>query len=954
MRVKSVLRKGSKAKNKSNEDFAYADEGLGLYIVTDGYWGTGKEVSKSAPGQFSRNLEERIEDITPENAQEIFQEVVDKTNEEIRDSNPGEYTTMTVSLVREDYVYSFTLGDSVSKGTIDGKLVLLTEPQTSSYEFQRDRHDNAMEAFDRYCLADNGTSPPKNFLGLPMPPDMMEKPIVKEVTVTLRDQLEQLLLASDGLTGRVMPNETEEILNGEFEEVIPLLVDRWENPVEAVYGILNQIYGAKTTLKKVKAKLSDKLGEYNIKLDIELPDLITELEKNNELFGEIREICLNYKVGDGTKKPKDDLAILHIDLSGRSEIENIRVRSAEYREMTTENQTLRSEVERLTQSNSDLSRQLERKSGETRALTGDLSGKTGEYDKLTTKHEEALSRIKELERIARENKEEYDGLNTKYNGVVSERDRLTEEVQGLETQLSEKGEEVASIGKRLETANTEVSDNGKRIERLKSEIEGYKKQVEENEEEYNRLNTEYEGVVSERDRLTEDIQGLESQLSEKDETITTNTEKLIGLENDIGRKEGKIRKLEEEIRTAQTTSQLSDDEIEELEGKIRAYKKEKGSNEIRYQKLRTINSRLVSEINRIDREKGSLDTELNDKKTRITRLEGNILQTKDYLDRLTNDYNKAYERISELEKTVKKDETRYTELEKRLEEEVENNKEAKRTIEKQKAAYKKLKKSKRKPYGLLGIGIGLLAGLAISITGGYLASKISPTSILGYLNDLYVSVQNDDKETPDYDDVSDNIDLSDDDGITDYIGDDDSAELAGDDDDDDDGTKDVSKPPIETQETRRKVICISDDNFAISDNGTIYLFSEDSNEPDLEKETICNGRTHYLDPNSRILYYYVDPEKTLAVNPGLDPTGVFVINKHAKNEQGDRISLTSIMEDIVITVEYCNRGQRCDEDGGDKHFRTAGKYKDEEIRIDEGHVLTSYKGHRVRVTELRQ
>jgi len=877
MRVKSVLRKGSKAKNKSNEDFAYADEGLGLYIVTDGYWGTGKEVSKSAPGQFSRNLEERIEDITPENAQEIFQEVVDKTNEEIRDSNPGEYTTMTVSLVREDYVYSFTLGDSVSKGTIDGKLVLLTEPQTSSYEFQRDRHDNAMEAFDRYCLADNGTSPPKNFLGLPMPPDMMEKPIVKEVTVTLRDQLEQLLLASDGLTGRVMPNETEEILNGEFEEVIPLLVDRWENPVEAVYGILNQIYGAKTTLKKVKAKLSDKLGEYNIKLDIELPDLITELEKNNELFGEIREICLNYKVGDGTKKPKDDLAILHIDLSGRSEIENIRVRSAEYREMTTENQTLRSEVERLTQSNSDLSRQLERKSGETRALTGDLSGKTGEYDKLTTKHEEALSRIKELERIARENKEEYDGLNTKYNGVVSE-----------------------------------------------------------------------------RDRLTEDIQGLESQLSEKDETITTNTEKLIGLENDIGRKEGKIRKLEEEIRTAQTTSQLSDDEIEELEGKIRAYKKEKGSNEIRYQKLRTINSRLVSEINRIDREKGSLDTELNDKKTRITRLEGNILQTKDYLDRLTNDYNKAYERISELEKTVKKDETRYTELEKRLEEEVENNKEAKRTIEKQKAAYKKLKKSKRKPYGLLGIGIGLLAGLAISITGGYLASKISPTSILGYLNDLYVSVQNDDKETPDYDDVSDNIDLSDDDGITDYIGDDDSAELAGDDDDDDDGTKDVSKPPIETQETRRKVICISDDNFAISDNGTIYLFSEDSNEPDLEKETICNGRTHYLDPNSRILYYYVDPEKTLAVNPGLDPTGVFVINKHAKNEQGDRISLTSIMEDIVITVEYCNRGQRCDEDGGDKHFRTAGKYKDEEIRIDEGHVLTSYKGHRVRVTELRQ
>ena len=60
------------------------------------------------------------------------------------------------------------------------------------------------------------------------------------------------------------------------------------------------------------------------------------------------------------------------------------------------------------------------------------------------------------------------------------------------------------------------------------------------------------------------------------------------------------------------------------------------------------------------------------------------------------------------------------------------------------------------------------------------------------------------------------------------------------------------------------------------------------------------------------------------------------------------------MEDIVITVEYCNRGQRCDEDGGDKHFRTAGKYKDEEIRIDEGHVLTSYKGHRVRVTELRQ
>lgn len=309
-----VSERGSKDPTKGSEDFgiAFTDTSPALFIVADGYWGSGRDASSLAPHLFYRNFQDMIvsEQLSPQNCERLLQECVTKTNNELRKAVPNGYTTFTAALVDDDHAYLFTLGDSVAFGyRTAGGLELLTEPDTDVYtHLKKFRPDT--DPFLSYCIIDDGKSGPKNFFGLPnteFSPDTHPAPQIKKVTVIPRKELSYLLLCSDGLTSRVIPQELETLCKAvDSEELLPAIMNRWKEPEKMILYLLHELKD-KEPIKKV-------LAQYRISSEGTSEEMYDAIRKLPEGFAALRDACLTYDTEQGIRKPVDDTYVMLIDL----------------------------------------------------------------------------------------------------------------------------------------------------------------------------------------------------------------------------------------------------------------------------------------------------------------------------------------------------------------------------------------------------------------------------------------------------------------------------------------------------------------------------------------------------------------------------------------------------------------------------------------------------------------
>ncbi|MBI5002889.1 protein phosphatase 2C domain-containing protein [Candidatus Woesearchaeota archaeon] len=311
---KIVSQRGLKDPTKGSEDFgiAYIDSSPALFVVADGYWGSGRAASSVAPHLFYRNLQDLTahEHLSPENCDRLLQNCVTKTNDELRIAVPKRYTTFTAALVDDQYVYLLTLGDSVGFGhRTSGGLELLTEPDTDGYtQIKRFREDS--DPFLSYCVIDNGRTGPKNFLGLPSTDFSAEThsaPQIKKVTVIPRNELAYLLLCTDGLTSRVTPLELETLCNTvDGEDILSAIMDRWEKPEEMIFYLLHEL--------REKDIVANIFAQYGISMKGTSREIYDAIRAIPDGFAALRDACLMYDDGQGVRKPIDDTYVMLIDI----------------------------------------------------------------------------------------------------------------------------------------------------------------------------------------------------------------------------------------------------------------------------------------------------------------------------------------------------------------------------------------------------------------------------------------------------------------------------------------------------------------------------------------------------------------------------------------------------------------------------------------------------------------
>lgn len=309
-----VSAKGSKDQTKGNEDFgiAYTATSPALFVVADGYWGSGRAASVLVPHLFYRNLRDLIasEQLSPENCTVLLQECVKRTNVELRNAVPNGFTTFTAALVDEHNAYVFTLGDSVAFGyRTTGGLELLTEPDTDTYENVKNFH-RSNKPFDSYCVIDRGKKGPKNFFGLPSHQFSVEThpaPHIKNVQVVPRTELSYLLLCTDGLTSRVLQEELETLCRTvDSEELLSAIMKRWNEPEEMILYLLHEL--------KEKAPVQEVLTQYNFTPESDSKKIYDAIRADPKGFAALREACLNYDDGQGIRKPVDDTEVMLVDL----------------------------------------------------------------------------------------------------------------------------------------------------------------------------------------------------------------------------------------------------------------------------------------------------------------------------------------------------------------------------------------------------------------------------------------------------------------------------------------------------------------------------------------------------------------------------------------------------------------------------------------------------------------
>src|SRR3989338_330545 len=311
---KVVSERGLKDPTKGSEDFgiAYIDSSPALFVVADGYWGSGRVASSLAPHLFYRNLQDVTahEQLSPENCDRLLQNCVTKTNDELRRAVPKGYTTFTAALVDDQYVYLLTLGDSVGFGhRTSGSLELLTEPDTDGYtQIKRFRDDS--NPFLSYCVIDDGKTGPKNFLGLPstdFSAETYSAPQIKKVTVIPRNDLAYILLCTDGLTSRVTPLELETLCNTvDGEGILSAIMDRWREPEDMIFYLLHEL--------KEKDVVANIFARYEISMKGTSKEMYDAIRANPEGFAALRDACLMYDEGQGVRKPLDDTYVMLIDL----------------------------------------------------------------------------------------------------------------------------------------------------------------------------------------------------------------------------------------------------------------------------------------------------------------------------------------------------------------------------------------------------------------------------------------------------------------------------------------------------------------------------------------------------------------------------------------------------------------------------------------------------------------
>jgi serine/threonine protein phosphatase PrpC/phage shock protein A len=307
------LAKGEKDPHKKNEDFAYVVPGM-FYAVADGYWGHGRVASHLAPVLFHRQLEERLasQELTPENALDFFQLCVDGANEELKTNTLRGYTTLSAAVIHKGQLYAFTLGDSVVFG-YDGTLHLLTEPQSVLYPSSENRGDSSV--FEKYCISDDGTQRPRNFMGLPSPDIPGEgKPTIRQLHVSSIEVYHSLLLVTDGLTSLVLPEEIERACHErEPDRVVGSIERMWRNPEQLIYHLLAELY-APTTDASVQQQVKALIQQQGINPNQTPQQVYDALQQNVGAFQTVAQYCLNYPHRGSVRKPRDDTVVLYVEL----------------------------------------------------------------------------------------------------------------------------------------------------------------------------------------------------------------------------------------------------------------------------------------------------------------------------------------------------------------------------------------------------------------------------------------------------------------------------------------------------------------------------------------------------------------------------------------------------------------------------------------------------------------
>jgi serine/threonine protein phosphatase PrpC len=307
------LAKGEKDPHKKNEDFVYVVPGM-FYAVADGYWGHGRVASYLAPVLFHRQLEERLasQELTPENALDFFQLCVDGANEELKTNTLRGYTTLSAAVIHKGQLYAFTLGDSVIFG-YDGTLHLLIEPQSVLYPSSENRGD--LSAFKKYCISDNGTQRPRNFMGLPSPDIPGEdNPTIRQLHVSSIEVYHSLLLATDGLTSLVLPEEIERACHErEPDRVVGSIERMWRNPEKLIYHLLAELY-APTTDASVQQQVKALIQQQGINPNQTPQQVYDALQQDVGAFQALAQYCLNYPHRGSVRKLRDDTVVLYVEL----------------------------------------------------------------------------------------------------------------------------------------------------------------------------------------------------------------------------------------------------------------------------------------------------------------------------------------------------------------------------------------------------------------------------------------------------------------------------------------------------------------------------------------------------------------------------------------------------------------------------------------------------------------
>ncbi len=501
MNTAVFLAKGQKDPTKRNEDFIYVVPGM-FYAVADGYWGRGRVASYLAPVLFHRKLEDRLalEQLTPATAHDFLQSCLNEANDELQDRTVHAYTTLSAAVIHEGQLYAFTLGDSVVFG-YDGALHILTEPHTSLYTPSEIRGDSS--AFEKYCVLDNGTQRPRNFMGLPSPDFSGEdKPTIRQLYIGSVDVYHSLLLATDGLTSLVLPEEIERACHErEPDKVIGKLESLWRNPEKIVYHLLAELYATADASAQQQVKVL--IQQQGINPNQTPQQVYDALRQNIGAFQAVAKYCLNYPLNyplrGSVRKPRDDTAVLYVELHP-SQRPSVGVLCHQIAGLERQVASLQADVTVRTGETALLSSQLQSSTADYEKKLGELRGQLQAQTSRATKAE---SQISGLERsLAAETQRARQALEA--NRALQEQSSRTE--RGYAQELEQLREQLQQITSARTIAEQSLDQSRAQYSGLEVQLTGLRA---ENTAQLQRIAV----LVEDNERYQSGNEGLRAQLS---------------------------------------------------------------------------------------------------------------------------------------------------------------------------------------------------------------------------------------------------------------------------------------------------------------------------------------------------------------------------------------------------------------------------------------------------------